>query len=473
MPDRVNDVFKINASILKTSGIFNGFIAIDSPFYVDPRLLEKTTVPELKNSYKKFLSYFEALLEDIEQFLEGKGSFEAISRKLLFSEIPLAGLGYAINNTGGKGIGVQLSASLAKTAVELAKAGIIDPMIFELSGLFERGIGADRISDMTIHIVLPELAQFSYRVAKSLKLPLAPNPTPISGRLYNLPCYLSQGVLLVPEDILTPIPLAYSWTDVDTITVHNEKLREYINKMINKSWRHYPTWKEVSKKKEILKMMVLDNPEIMRELLSKYKSKSAKSYNFENDPEGEFRWHDNTRNYAKEFPLNLQGMGENINEQIIDVMCKHFSILVKRGLCTEFYKESGQPNSERRGQLVLLELLENYTKGSHLEVSYDSKTGIIKLYKLSPYQEFKILLKYLCTRGLCEYYDDLLKRAEKEKTLLENFLLIFIRTNNTNLVDAQIFEIDRMHSSQGLKIPKKFKIDGRIELIQGKKRPFR
>lgn len=63
MPKRVSDIFQIDPVKLKNNNIFNGFIDIDSKFYVDPRLLEKTSINELQNSYEKFTSYFEHVLE--------------------------------------------------------------------------------------------------------------------------------------------------------------------------------------------------------------------------------------------------------------------------------------------------------------------------------------------------------------------------------------------------------------------------
>lgn len=331
MPKRISDVFQIDAVVLNDNNIFNGFIEIDSPFYIDPRLLEKTSVPEFKRSSNKITNYFNNVLEHTVNFIEGHGSFETISKKLAFSEIPLAGLGYSINHAGGKGIGSQLANNLSETVVELGRVGILDPIIFELSGLFEKGIGADRISDMIIHILLPELAQFSCRVAEFLKLPKAPSRTLIAGEYFNgLPCYSTQGVLLVPQDILTSLPLAYSWTNADVITIHNQKLRQYINKEIKKSWTSSPTWKDVVRKKEVTRKIILENPEIIKDLIDKYKAKSANPYNFKNDPKNEFRWHDCAREYANRFPLNFRDLTSESNEKIVDIICQHFSILVSR-----------------------------------------------------------------------------------------------------------------------------------------------
>ncbi|WP_127087848.1 hypothetical protein, partial [Dulcicalothrix desertica] len=326
MPKRVSDVFEVDAVELRKHNVFNGFIEIDSKFYVDPRLLEKTSVDELKNSYEKVTSYFDDVLEDVLNVIEGKGKFEAIVEKLTFSEIPLAGLGYSINHNGGKGIGAKLANNLSLTVVELVRQGILDPVIFELTGLFEQGFGSDRISDMVIRILLPELARFSRGVAESLNLPKAPGPTVIGGQcFFGLPCYSTYGVLLVPQDILTSLPLAYSWTGADYIKFHNEELRKYVNQIIGKLWFDSPTWKEVVRNKDKFKRLILEKPELMKDLLNRYKEKSASPYDFTKDPKGEFRWHDSAKDYATRFPLNLRDLKDESNEKILDAICKHFS----------------------------------------------------------------------------------------------------------------------------------------------------
>lgn len=461
MPKRVSDVFQIDAGILNDNNIFNGLIEIDSPFYIDPRLLEKTSVPELQESYNKITNYFDNVLKQVVNFIEGHGSFETIIKKLVFSEIPLAGLGYSIHHAGGKGIGNQLANNLSETVVELGKVGILDPIIFELSGLFEKGIGADRISDMIIHILLPELAQFSCRVAESLNLPKASSPTLIAGEYFNgLPCYSTQGILLVPQDILTSLPLAYSWTNADFIITHNAKLREYVNKKIKKAWTDTPTWKDVISKKHILKELILEKPELMKDLLNKYKAKSASPYNFKDDPKGEFRWHDCAREYANRFPLNFRDLRTESNEQIVNIIGNHFSKLVRDGLSIEFYKKSGEPNSEKIGQLILLELLENYIEGSCFSATYNLKQNTINLYNQELRSVIKILFKYTSTRGLIKFYEETLEII-KSSSMLPYTTLILIKLNGGTSIIDEINALDREHGQEKTKFFKRFDIDGR------------
>lgn len=139
MPKRVSDVFQVDPELLSHHNVFNGFIEIDSEFYIDPRPLEKTSACELKHSYEKVTNYFDDVLTDVRNFIISQRGLEKIVKKLRFSEVPLTGLGYSINHNGGKGIGVKLAKYLSETIVEIGTIGIFDPMIFELVGLLKKG----------------------------------------------------------------------------------------------------------------------------------------------------------------------------------------------------------------------------------------------------------------------------------------------------------------------------------------------
>src|ERR1044072_2977524 len=153
MPQRISDVLGVTHEALEAEGAFNAFVDIDSQLYLDPHLLESTSIPEFSASYKKFRKYFEEIIRLLDtSSKKGDQFWRATLRRLQFKEVPHIGLGYSTKGTGGSAIGKGLAADLMETARELVEAGIKDPIIFELVGLLQEGIGADRVSDMTIRI---------------------------------------------------------------------------------------------------------------------------------------------------------------------------------------------------------------------------------------------------------------------------------------------------------------------------------
>ncbi|MFB8789771.1 MAG: hypothetical protein U7123_13160 [Potamolinea sp.] len=485
MPKRVSDVLRVSSEALREHNVFDGFIGIDSKFYVDPRLLEKISVPEFQGAYDKFKKYFEEVLDDvfslkkINKYKENKLFYNSselrklelhtLSQKLTFSEVPLAGLGYSINHTGGKGIGSQLALNLARTTLELVDAGISDPTIFELAGLFEEGIGADRISDMTIRILLDELLQFSQRVAKNLALTIIADEALIPGKKFYLPSYLNKPIILVPQYLLTKLPIAYSWNNADNIGCHNKDLRNKLNQIIGHSW------KKLTQNKKLLKQLSIENPELMLDLINKYKSKSAQPYDFEKDPKGEFSWHTSARNYSEKFPINLEAIQYNSNlNSIILSFCKHFQYLVEQeDLCIELYDNSGKPINDKFAQLIFIELAENYIKQNRLEeieISYDSRRGMMSFLKINNPEQINVILKYSSSRNLNSIYENLAFQRNQELYICLQIYLI-IKTDNRESVIKELYEFYRNESRRGNTPPEILVIDGRIRLIGRRKIP--
>ena len=83
-------------------------------------------------------------------------AWRTVLRKLQFSEVRGTCLGYGAESTHGSAIGPKLAHRLAVNGKTVVDKGIIDPDLFLLLAIFEEGIGADRISDMTTNIIIPE-----------------------------------------------------------------------------------------------------------------------------------------------------------------------------------------------------------------------------------------------------------------------------------------------------------------------------
>lgn len=442
MPQRISDIFQISPTLLREYNVYNGFVDIDSELYVDPRLLPHTSVKELQGTDQTVLNYFDNVLKNILKFLEYQDDCEEktlkqaeIIENLKFPEIPLTGLGYSINHNSGKGIGPKLATNLSTTVIDIVKKGIKDPIIFELAGVFEEKYGADRISDMIFWILLSDLVQFSRRIAKDLNLPTSKKSTLIGRENYDsLPCCSTlihanpgQGFLLVPEDILTSLPVARSWQDRERVTYHNYELRNYINKKITKYTYLSPSYKQLAKNKTVFRDVVLKHPEIMRDFISKYKAKVAKSYDFKNDPNDVFKWHDTARNYAERFPLKLtDSSGKNFinNKEIVEKICEHFRELVNLGLERAFYRPGREPKKEEKGQLILLELLEQYLNNSPLSVKYAPKEKVINLYHTTTHLSYRIILKFTSTSGINNSYNAVIEKIYSKYQDLYNILFL-------------------------------------------------
>src|SRR5262249_13692377 len=153
-------------------------------------------------------------------------------------------LGYGASTIAGSGSGPFMTDAVLRTAKEIVDLGIDDPDLFVAMGLFETGIGPDRISDMTTNVILPDLIKFNTRVLAELGVPTASfdlslrNGNSFKAELAQNP--LQPGatpVILLPIDILRDLPIVKDWSDVATAAAKNAALRTAVNRDISGIWR--------------------------------------------------------------------------------------------------------------------------------------------------------------------------------------------------------------------------------------------
>ena len=164
---------------------------------------------------------------DIDRFLQIKNRcFKEIIGKMRFPEVVNTGLGYSESNTKGSGISGKLSSQLATSCVEIVQAGIQDPAFFTLLPFIEEGIGADRISDMTIDILLEEFLLYTQRIAKEKGI--RSRQLRYRNVPYQVPFIDGRPYLLIPHSLLANLPIARSYDDIDKVCNYNRELRRRV-----------------------------------------------------------------------------------------------------------------------------------------------------------------------------------------------------------------------------------------------------
>jgi len=163
MPRKISTLLNVHSKELELKGVFDGFVDIDARLHVDPSLLCRSKIPEFEKSYDKFKNYFNEILAILKRVQAPNDIFHReVKRRLIFEEIGYTALGYSKRGVAGNAIGPKLANNIANTTLEIVRAGLIDPIIFELVPFFEERIGADRISDMTIAILISNFLEFTH-----------------------------------------------------------------------------------------------------------------------------------------------------------------------------------------------------------------------------------------------------------------------------------------------------------------------
>ena len=374
MPKRLSSVLDVSAEGLDRLGVFNSFVDVDSKLYFDPSLLEKTTIEELKLSHLKFNEYFASILKLIQH---SKSVGDVFWRKafslLKFKEFKPIALGYSVGNKNGNAIGDKLAGNLLITASEIIKAGITDPIIFELVGLLEDGIGSDRISDMTIHIIKDDLIKYTQRVCKELNIVQLEFGSSKIKLPYNPEN--NEPIVFTPKELLKDLPIAFSWEDIDKVCKGNQELREKVNRKIGNNWKYATS--RISK--HSLKATLLKNPEVLLDLIKVYKRKPKVPYDFINDPSGQIVWAELSEKAANEFPLSFATQFPITSDSILEVVrtiCQQFAKLIESNGWFEFlYDNAGKLRNERFAQKLFYGIADQYCLANDLNLSREPNAG--------------------------------------------------------------------------------------------------
>lgn len=465
MPQRLSSILKVSAKQLDKKGVFNAFVDIDSKLYIDPSLLHKPKIKEFKNSYAKFKTYFSEVLKLIDNSQTKNDRFwrEALKR-LQFKEFKYVALGYSVGNKSGNAIGPEIASNLLDTSHQIIKAGIKDPIIFELIGLFEKGIGADRISDMTVHIIKEDLIKYTQRVSDELEI----KQREFGSAKLKLPFNPKSGepIVFTPKELLQDLPIAFCWEDIDRVCSENDELRKRVNNQIGKTWK-YATSSRVAKSQ--LKETLLSNPEALKDLIKQYKEKPKTPYDFVNDPSGQVIWAELSEKAANDFPLNFASLklkpvtSENIL-QVTKTICEQYAKLIESNGWFEFlYDNGGHLRNERFAQKLFYGIADQYCLANDLNLSREPNAGsgaldfkITKGYKAVVTVE----IKYSSNTNLLKGYTKQLPTYNKAESADTSIYLVLRTTRADNSI-KQLLKINKAATDKGERVPEVIIIDAR------------
>lgn len=460
MPVSISEHVGIDPEVFAETGAFDAILDIDSKLFIDPHLLQATTAPELATSYQKVAKRFEEILYILSTSKREDDVFwrEAL-RRFQFPELRGLCIGYSSNGTLGSGMGPELRTHILRTAKEIVDAGIKDPEIFELIGLFEENVGPDRISDMAGRIIVDDLRAYTQRIFSDLKVAI----TPIKNSPYRsvINPFSRYSLILLPKDILRDLPIARCWSEIDLVCAHNAALRQRVNALIGDTWK-----KATRVKKSTLRTVIIREPEVLHDLIDSYRRKPADKYDFENDPAGQVIWLTASRKYVSEFPLEITLPEEPSPEdllQIVLTICDKFKDLVENNaLSSLLYDSSGKPKKEEAAQKVFYGIADAYCSANNLDLSREADAGrgpvdfkMSKGYKGRVIVEAKLTTNQQLLHGLDIQIEEY-KKAEK--TQFGVYLVIDVTGGSATRVD-NLKKRMRVSKAAGLRVPEVVFVD--------------
>lgn len=179
-------------------GWFDPILDHDTKLFIDPFLVFKSKESRFVNAHNKIVDFFNYVFELIAQ--SGGNEKSTHYRKaldiLLFPEVGEICLGYASSSTKGAGSGFGFSSIIASAIWASIKAGIKKIEHFEELSIFNEGIGADRISDMTANILKDDFISYTQEISKERNIPLTKQRVRNSSFDFDNKVWQTEKVLL-------------------------------------------------------------------------------------------------------------------------------------------------------------------------------------------------------------------------------------------------------------------------------------
>jgi hypothetical protein len=240
-PIAFSEHFGIDPKRLAQRGTFDPVVNKDTALFVDPRLLQRSSAPQMQRGWMQYLRWFREcgrLLAESQQ--RGDRAWDAARKRFRFREPPATCLGHTVAGTKGRGIGAGLADQLLDAAEKIVNRDARDDHTKSVAHLpfLYRGFGPDRISDMVTQIVREELAEYTSEAVRELGVsPTKLEPTRMNAGVFDLPIYNKKPILLVPSDVLGELLVTKNLESLGEVVERNMKLRAEVDAILAGSVR--------------------------------------------------------------------------------------------------------------------------------------------------------------------------------------------------------------------------------------------
>ena len=260
-------------------GVFDSIINRDSPFFINLLRLKVNNTPEFQGSYEGINDFFRRIMLLLENS-NSKGDKLYREALRLFNFPGVSGINLGVSETGiDAGFGPVLSKQVISDAYDIVKSGSKQPEIFQLVGLFEKNVSADRLSDMIATIILPDIRKYTVAVNRKLGINAENYPNIEFIEEIAINPYKNCEILYLPEEILHEIPIAESWSDIDRVIQENKAIRDEVNEAIGIEWRKMCA----ADKKYYLKEHIFKNSERCGRMIDNYRTQTIEPYQIDSN----------------------------------------------------------------------------------------------------------------------------------------------------------------------------------------------
>jgi ribosomal protein S18 acetylase RimI-like enzyme len=378
-PVTISMALGLSADVIAKVGAIDVSLNCDTSLFIDPLLLEESSNTQFRDcAVAAYAARFEQLIDLLAASRAVDDlPWRSAQRKLRFHEVPYTHLGYS-EGVSGSGFGKHLTDALLANAKTVVDLGVHNENLFLALALFEEGVGADRISDMTTNIIVPCLAGFTLGICDHLGLERCDYK--IAGATYQLPpnpLNRDEPILFVPRDIVRDLPVAADWRAVGQAAQETQDLRDRVGQQIGEIWRA-----KTKQDKAAIRDSVLHSRQAFETLLELLRRAADAPYDLDTDHRGEIYPADLRREIARTVPLDLSKYSRRklsaseVDAIALAIIAKFKALVEDNGLWKECWNEARTvPRLEKAMQRLFFAVASAYCEANDLDISPESDAG--------------------------------------------------------------------------------------------------
>jgi hypothetical protein len=360
---------------------FDPILSSDTKLFIDPLLVTDTNHKHFTNVSKKISDFF------AEGFRLAANSsphpndnlYILLLSMMKFPEVQEICLGYS-ESTEGAGASDGFGEKIVSAIYQTISMGLKNIHRFETLGLFNKGIGKDRLSDITANIIKENLIKYTEKIAKKHKLKTKQfffkqvnfNLTSkrwMSGvfELPENPYSNNKAVILVPKRFILDVP-----------NISPEFFLNFIWEKKNKEIRSLFSYKIKSEinKKEIVEIARkrLDWVNEFEQFISK--DLTLRSYDFKIDPRGVYQPAIGSYKYAATNPITLNATNRTEFQKCVDIIIQQYCHFIENENGYKLlWNDNGKPRREESAQITFTCVVKQFCKANNIDLSRENNLG--------------------------------------------------------------------------------------------------
>lgn len=384
---------------------FDPILDHDTKLFIDPFLIFRKGKDPFAGAHADLVAFFRVAFEVAARSGGRRDSvhYGKLLAMLLFPEVDGLRLGFAKEGHGGAGTAAGFAKEFAAAIMDSIALGLGNFEHFEEIGIFNEGIGRDRISDITANVLINRLAEYTQAVCGRHGVPtqrfVMRGGFDLTSMMweddfFELPLNptTEQAVILVPKSFLRTDP-----------TLQKDGFKDYLWDRKNEELRNDLNY---AIKSDIDHSAIVEIAREHRDWVEEYVAwaeveEEPEAYNVDVDPDGLYKWHQISQAFVAANPFAVSVRSDKEFFSFIVSLAEKFKLFIEKKGGWKLIWDKGSPLSEEGIQNYFYGIAYHYCEANNVLMQREVETGKgpVDFYFSSGFQRRSLIEAKLAKNG--------------------------------------------------------------------------